>query len=304
MILFVGVCTIGLAAYHGQAGRAGRAGQAGQPPAGPRVIDIIKLRDNFYVLTSSDPSNRATFSGGNVSVFITAAGVTVVDTKLAGWGQAMLDKIKTVTTKPVTTIINTHTHGDHTGNNDLFGTSVTIVSQANTKSNMEKMADFNGDNAKYLPSKTFTDTMTLGSGNDRIELHYFGAGHTSGDAWVYFPALRVLAAGDMFAWKDAPLCDRSTGGSCVAFPQTLTKALAAFKSVDTVVPGHSPMMTLKDLDEYQRFNADLVRETQAAMKAGKNVDDAAASIHVSDRYPGYQSARVKAAIQVIYDESK
>src|SRR5436190_22412655 len=111
---------------------AGAASMAAQTPAAPKVIDIQKLKDNLYVLTSSTPGNAATFSGGNVAVFITDKGVTLVDTKLAGWGQAILDKLKTVTDKPVTTIINTHTHGDHTGNNGFFGASVEIVAQENT----------------------------------------------------------------------------------------------------------------------------------------------------------------------------
>ena len=220
------------------------ASQAAQP-AGPRVIDIQKLKDNLYVLTSSTPGNAATFSGGNVAVFITDGGVTLVDTKLAGWGQAVLDKVKSVTNKPVTTIINTHTHGDHTGNDGFFGTTVEIVAQENTKTNMEKMDAFKGDNAKFLPKKTYKDKLTLGSGKDRIDLYYFGAGHTNGDTFVVFPALRVLHTGDMFAWKDAPLCDRNNGGSCVAFPRTLQKVLATIKNVDTVIPGHSPMMTPK-----------------------------------------------------------
>jgi cyclase len=277
---------------------------ASQTPAAPRAIDMVKLRDNLYVLTSSTPGDNATFSGGNVSVFITSSGVTVVDTKLAGWGQAMLDKIKSVTTKPVTTIINTHTHGDHTGNNNLFGTTVTIIAQDNTKANMEKMPAFKDDNAKFLPSKTFTDRLTIGSGNDRIELYYFGAGHTNGDAWVYFPALRVLQTGDMFAWRDAPLCDASNGGSCVAFPQTLAKGIAAIKNVDAVIPGHSPIATLKDLETYGRYNADLVSAARDAMDAGKSVDEATASIHLETKYPGYQATRVKAAVQVIYNELK
>ena len=59
------------------------ASQPPAQPAGPRVIDIEKLKDNLYVLTSSTPGNPATFSGGNVAVFITDSGVTLVDTKLA-----------------------------------------------------------------------------------------------------------------------------------------------------------------------------------------------------------------------------
>jgi cyclase len=274
-----------------------------QPPAGPQFIELEKVKDNFYVALSSTPGGPA-FSGGNVSIFVTDAGVVIVDTKLAGWGQTLLDRIKSVTNKPVTTIINTHTHGDHTGNNDLFGPNVAIVAHENTKANMERMDAFKGDKAKFLPSKTYTDKLSLGAGKDQIDLYYFGAGHTSGDTWVVFPALRILAAGDMFAWKDAPLCDRSNGGSCVAFPQTLAKAIATVKNVDTVIPGHSPIQTPRDLQEYQRFNAEWVAAAEAAMKAGKTVDEATASIHVADQYPGYRSERLKAGVQAVYDELK
>ena len=278
------------------------AAQAAQPQ-GPRVIDMLKLKDNLYVLTSSTPGDRATFSGGNVAVFITDGGVTLVDTKLAGWGQAILDKVKSVTSKPVTTIINTHTHGDHTGNDGFFGATVEIVAHENTKANMEKMDAFKGDNAQFLPKKTYKDKLTVGSGKDRVDLYYFGAGHTNGDTFVVFPALRVLHTGDMFAWKDAPFCDRNNGGSCVTLPKTLAKVVSTIKDVDTVIPGHSPMLTPKDLQEYQRFTADLVAQAEAAMKAGKTVDEAAAAFKV-DAYPGYKSERVKAAVQAVYDELK
>jgi len=277
------------------------AQQPATPPAGPRVIDVEKLKDNFYVLTSSSPADRATFSGGNVAVFITDTGVTLVDTKLNGWGQALLDKIKSLTSKPVTRIINTHTHGDHTGNNGLFGGSVEIVAQENTKANMEKMDAFKGENARFLPAKTYRDRMTVGSGKDRIDLYYFGAGHTNGDTFVVFPALRILHAGDMFAWKDGPGCDRANGGSCIAFPQTLAKVVSAVRDVDVVIPGHSPMMKPADLREYQRFTADLSNHAQAAMKAGQSVDAAFDAFKV-DKYPGYRNERVKAAIQAVYDE--
>src|SRR5207244_6033091 len=127
-----------------------------------------------------------------------------------------------------------------------------------------------------------------------------------GDSFVVYPALRVLQTGDMFAWKDAPLCDRGNSGSCVEFPKTLAKAVAAIKDVDTVIPGHSPVTTPKDFQEYQRFNADLVASAESSMKAGKSVDDAAsaASSSLTQKYTGYKSERVKAAVQAIYDELK
>jgi cyclase len=279
------------------------AAQPPAAPAGPRVIDIQKLKDNLYVLTSSTPGNAATFSGGNVAVFITDGGVTLVDTKLNGWGQAVLDKVKSVTDKPITTIINTHTHGDHTGNNGFFGANVEVVAHENTKANMEKMDAFKGDGARFLPKKTYKDKLTVGTGKDRIDLYYFGAAHTNGDTFVVFPALRVLHTGDAFAWKDAPGCDRNNGGSCVEFPRTLQKVIAGIRDVDTVIPGHSPMMVPKDLQDYQRFTADLLSHAVNSMKAGKSVDETTAAFKV-DKYPGYKNERVKAAIQAVYDELK
>jgi glyoxylase-like metal-dependent hydrolase (beta-lactamase superfamily II) len=269
----------------------------------PKAIDIVKLKDNLWLLTSSSPADRSTFSGGNVAVFVTDNGVTLVDTKLAGWGQAMLEKIKTVTNKPVTTIINTHTHGDHTGNNDMFGSAESIV-QENTKANMANMDAFKGEKAQFLPKKTFKDMMTVGSGKDRLELYYFGPGHTSGDAFIVFPSLRVMHVGDMFAWKDAPFCDLKNGGSCLALPGTLSKALATIKNVDSVIGGHQPVQTWKDLQEYQRYNQDLVAAAREAMKSGKSADEAATAIDLTAKYPGYKSERVKAAVTVIYEELK
>ena len=71
-------------------------------------------------------------AGGNTAVFLTASGVVIVDTKLANNGQAILDQVKAVSDKPITHIINTHTHGDHTGSNMFFPASVEIVTHENT----------------------------------------------------------------------------------------------------------------------------------------------------------------------------
>ena len=277
---------------------------AGSQGQSPRAVlpDLTHVKDNLYIIEAASPVDRSMFTGGNTGVFITDAGVVVVDTKLANYGSDILAKIRAVTSKPVTMIINTHTHGDHTGSNEGFPATVDIVAHENTKANMAKMDAFKGDKASFLPKRTYKDKMTLGGGKDRIDLYYFGAGHTSGDTWVVFPAIRVLQTGDMFAWKDAPVLDRANGGSGVEFPKTIAKALATIKDVDTVIPGHSPVMTPKDLQEYQRYTADFLVAVEAAKKSGKSAADAAASINLSAKYPGYKSDRVKAAVDALYAE--
>src|SRR6185436_15990091 len=145
-----------------------------------------------------------------------------------------------------------------------------VVAHDNTKANMVKMDAFKGDKAQFLPKRTFKDKLTIGSGKNQIDLYYFGAAHTSGDTWVVYPGLRTLQTGDVFAWKDAPLMDRANGGSGVEYPKTIEKGLATIKNIDTVIPGHSPVMALKDLQEYQRYMADLVAAVGAAKKSGKS----------------------------------
>jgi cyclase len=278
-----------------------------QAPAAPSAaalaaVKIEKVKDNLYVITGSNPMPRETFSGGNVGVFITDAGVVIVDTKLAGWGPTILERIRTVTDKPVTTIINTHTHGDHTGSNEFFGAKVESVVQENTKANMARMDAFKGEKAAFLPTRTYKDTLTLGAGKDRIDLYYFGPGHTNGDTFIVYTALRTMHAGDMFPWKDAPFVDRSNGGSGREWPRTLSKLLASVKDVDSVMGGHQPVAQWKDLQTFQQFTAELWTQTEAAHKAGKSVDEAAAATGWMSKFPGYESTRMKAAVQAIYDE--
>src|SRR5947209_9391783 len=108
-----------------------------QPPAqqGPKIVEVEKVKDNLFMLKGG---------GGNTAVFVTSNGVTVVDTKNPGWGQPILDKIKELTPKPVTTIINTHTHGDHVSGNVEFPATVEVITQENTAANMKKMAPVTG----------------------------------------------------------------------------------------------------------------------------------------------------------------
>jgi len=278
----------------GAASMAAAGLQAQPAAAGPNVAQIEKVKDNLFLITGG---------GGNTAAFVTASGVVLVDTKLANWGQAILDKVRTVSDKPITHIINTHTHGDHVGSNDFFPASVEIVAQANTAANMLKMPVFADPAKKHgLADKTFKDTMTLLSGKDAIDIYYFGAGHTNGDAFVVFRALRTLHAGDIFASKGTPLLDMNNGGSGVAIGDTLQKAAAGIKGVDTVIPGHSKLMTWADFQEFGEFNRAFLAAVRTAMAAGKTTDQAAADLALPAKFAAYTMTGAKANVEKIYKE--
>jgi cyclase len=217
-------------------------------------------------------------------------------------------------------IINTHTHGDHVSGNVEFPATVEVVTHENTAKNMEAMRTptgitpapgtpaniFKENGGRGMPKRTFKDTLTLGSGNDRVELYYFGRGHTNGDAFVVFPALRVMHAGDIFSGKNVPLLDANNGGSGVEIGKTLAKAAGA-PNVDQIITGHSTVMTVADLKEYAAFNDEFAADVQAAKKAGKTPDEVAASWKIPAKYKGYaepQAPRLRANVQVVWDETK
>jgi cyclase len=279
-------------------GAASLVARGYQPPAqqGPKVVEVEKLKDNLFMLKGG---------GGNTAVYVGANGVTVVDAKNPGWGQPILDKIKELTPKPVTLLVNTHTHGDHVSGNVDFPATVDIVVQENTKVNMEKMPIFKDNAGKGLPKRTFKDKMTIGSGRDRLDLYYFGRGHTNGDAWVVFPELRVVHAADLFPGKNVPFMDGTNGGSGIAYPQTLSKAAEGIKNVDTIITGHSTTLPFADLREYAAFVKDFVSWAESEQKAGKSAEAAAAEYKVPDKYKGYMpGARVKGNVELIYSELK
>jgi len=265
-----------------------------QAPAGPNVAGIEKVKDGLYMITGG---------GGNTAAYVTDTGVVLVDTKLANWGQAILDKVRTVTDKPVTHIINTHTHGDHVGSNEFFPASVEIVAHANVSASMAKMPAFADPSKKHaFPDRTYTDRMTVLGGKDAIDLYYFGAAHTNGDTFVVFRNLRVMHSGDAFSAKGTPLIDRNNGGSGVTYPATIAKAIAGVKGVDTVIPGHSTVMTWQDLVDFGEFTRAFLTAAQAAKKAGRTPDEAAASLALPAKFKDWGMARAKDNMAAIYAE--
>jgi glyoxylase-like metal-dependent hydrolase (beta-lactamase superfamily II) len=277
--------------------------QDGTPPFGGALL---------YLITGGDGTTLALVDEGT--------GVVLVDTMRAGWGKPLLDALRSVTEMPVTTIINTHTHLDHTGSNKDFPMAIEVIAHANTKTHMVQMDAFRGANERFLPNKTFTQTLSLLHGSNRIDLYYFGPAHTDGDAIVVFPEKRLAYVGDLFPSKAAPLIDTSNGGSGVAFPDTLAKALE-LKGIDRVITGHGhvrgdsgvqsatagrpyepEILRWADLQEYAEFNREFLSAVREAFKTGKSVDAAVANFNLPEQFKQYGMERARANVQTIYEE--
>ena len=220
----------------------------GQPPVG----EIEQVSERIWKIYGA---------GGNTTVFVRNDGVALVDTKLAGNGAAILAQVRKVTDKPVILVINTHSHGDHVGSNSEINAAggIAVVAQANTSRRMAAMPNVGG------AGSTFNDRLSLGTGADRIELYWFGAGHTDGDAFVVFPAERVMATGDIFQMLAMPRIDRNSGGSALALPDTMAQAQDAIAGVDKVIDGHGT--TIHDWAAFGSYVAFTRALADAARKA-------------------------------------
>lgn len=247
-------------------------GQAGE-------LGIDNVATNLY---------RVTGQGGNTAVFVRNDGVLLVDTKLANNGQGILDQVRTVTDKPITHILNTHTHGDHTGSNMFYPANVEVVVHANTAANMAKMPAFQAEDGKVgMPDRTFQDKLTLFSGAEAVDLYYFGKGHTDGDAFVVFRNARVMHSGDIFATRGLAFLDVSNGGSGVAIGDTLTKAANGIANVDRVITGHTDTLAWQDFVDYAEFNRLFLEHARTSRAAGKTAEQAAADLKLPAKFSAY-----------------
>jgi cyclase len=287
------------AAPAGQAPAGAPAQPAGRGPGFPPVGAAEKVAENLYMIPGQ---------GGNTAVWVTANGVLLVDTKLANNGQAILDQVKKVTDKPITHIINTHSHGDHNGSNDFFPATVEIVAHEN---GIPRVREQFKAAPHGIPDRGYDDKMSLFRGDERVDLYHFGSAHTDNDTFVVFRSARVMHTGDTFASKAPPFIDRNSGGSGIAYPDTLAKAAREVKDVDRVIPGHSAVTTWKDFVDWGEYNRRFLIFARESMKSGKPAEQAAKEFPATlpEKYKGYGAVSggrggPAGNFSVIYEELK
>ncbi|MBZ5677136.1 MAG: MBL fold metallo-hydrolase [Acidobacteriia bacterium] len=244
--------------------------QGKQAPAqtkAPAPFNLIRIADDLYVIDGG--------GAGNVAVYITNEGVIMVDDKFEQHFDEIMANVKKVTNQPVKYILSTHYHADHSGGNTRWSSIAEIISTRNAHDGIVQHKQSNAPDNMIPARVTFTQETDLFLGGKEVRAKYYGRGHTNGDAFVYFPALKVLHTGDMFT-SATPLIDYPGGGSLVEWTKTLDSVMAD-KSLDfdTVIPGHGPVSKKADLLTY-RNNAEKMRtRVQTLIRQGKKQDDVA-----------------------------
>jgi len=207
----------------------------------PAPVTLSKIADKLYEIKGGAGANGGLFTGDN--------GVIVIDSKMNKESvDQTVAEIRKLTDKPIKFLINTHSDGDHVAGNRYFPQSVVIVAQENCHQeffhpgrNGEPSSWNDPELAPYVPSVTFSNKMDLYVDKQRVELWYFGVGHTTGDAVVYFPDYKVAFIGDQVFVGRPQLIHSYKGGNSFRHVETLEKMLATLDA-QKFYSGHSDVL--------------------------------------------------------------
>lgn len=216
--------------------------------------------------------------GKTVSFLVGEEGVLLIDTHLEQEIYNIEDSIAKVTDKPVTHLINTHWHADHTSSNAHWGKNATIIAHENAKLRMEASPKIDGRKAKppmtgdALPDVTFKDKMELEFGGHKLELIHLYGGHTDGDIIVWIPDLGVCVTGDVFYSHEYPFVDTSAGGDPFQLLEVGDKLNELLPEEVMLIPGHGAPVKKEALTEYRAMLEGTMLKVQDAIDRGINVN--------------------------------
>jgi cyclase len=244
-------------------------------------IKTQKLADNVYMLIGS---------GGNLGLSVGADAVFLIDDQFAPLTPKIEAAIKAITPKPVTFVINTHWHGDHTGGNVNLGKAgALIVAHDNVRRRLstEQFIEFMRAKAAPLPKEglpvvTFSQDVTFHLNNDEIIVFHVPKAHTDGDGIVHFKKSNIVHMGDVFFNGFYPFIDYSSGGTPDGFIAAVERVIAVADDKTQIIPGHGPLATKADLINYRAMLVGTVGKIKALVKEGKKLEDVVAAKPTAD----------------------
>jgi cyclase len=228
--------------------------------------------------------------GGNVTAIVDNGSTLLIDSGIDSRVTELNDAIFKATLRPVTQLVSTHWHFDHTGGNVYFGSAgVTIIGQENVRKRLSSVQDvpFVGlHDGRYppqaLPTVTYSSTMTLRQGSQQLTLVNYGPAHTDGDTVIYIAPANVAVLGDIFSNHFYPIIDLASGGSLDGMIHSLDEILARTDDQTRIVPGHGPVATRADLQDYRDMLVQVRQRVRELIKAGKTIDEAVAAAPTKD----------------------
>jgi len=228
--------------------------------------------------------------GGNVTAIVDDSNTLLIASGLNSRTAELTGAVFQATWHPVTRLVNTHWHFDHTGGNAYFGLEgVTIIAQENVKRRLSSVQNvpFIGLRdgrypAQALPAVTYSSSMTLSQGGQHLALVNYGSAHTDGDTIIYSTPANVAVVGDIFSNHFYPIIDLASGGSIDGMIHSLDQILAQTDEQTKIVPGHGPVANRSDLQKYRDMLSQVRQRIRVLVAAGKTIDEAVAAAPTKD----------------------
>lgn len=243
-------------------------------------VSLEKVTEHVYQVNGGQGSNGGAIIGGNA--------VLLIDSKMNE--ESVIQTIKAVeeiTDKPIKYLFNTHSDGDHIMGNRYLPGSVIFMAHKNCrddffKENFGRESDW--DEPEYFPftpSVTFNKKMNLWLGQDKVEFYYFGVGHTTGDAFVYFPEEKAVFIGDMYFTGRPQLIHSIKDGHSFQYVTTMTNMLESLDA-EIFLSGHSEPVGRDDIKKHIQFMVERQNKVKDLITQGKTQEETLAAFQENE----------------------
>ena len=218
--------------------------------------------------------------GGTIGFLLSNKEIVVVDSQFPETAPHLIDELKKKNDQPISLLINTHHHFDHSGGNISFkGLTKHVLAHENSRKNQETWAKNQKTEDKQLyPDKTYTDTWCENFGKEKICLYYFGAAHTNGDSVIHFEKANIAHMGDLMFNRRHPFVDRGAGANMKNWMSVLDKTANKFDNKTKYVFGHAAegyqvTGTADDLKKFRDYLGAILKFTEGEIKSGKTKEE-------------------------------
>ena len=230
-------------------------------------IETIKVSDHVYMLLGA---------GGNIGVSIGDDGVFVIDDQFAPLTTKIEAAIKALSDKPITYLVNTHYHSDHTGGNEnMHKLGATIIAHDNVRFRLETTPK--RDNTMQpdgaLPIITFNDELNIHINGEKVAVFHAEHAHTDGDALLYFTESNVLHTGDTYFKERYPYIDLKSGGSVNGYINAVKLGLKTINDSTKIIPGHGSLSNKKEYETFLNMLETLRKLVLSEIEAGRTENE-------------------------------
>jgi len=216
---------------------------------GSQPVELKKISDRLYEITGGRGANGGAYIGDNA--------VLIIDAKMDAESVEQVGRaVAGITDKPIRYLVNTHSDGDHIRGNRYFPATVTIIAHENCRQDFLRPgrngapSEWNKPElAAFVPSVTFQEKMAVHLGSRKVELWYFGIGHTTGDIVVCFPEEKTAFLGDQFFVGRPQLIHSHKGGNSFEHVRTLEKMLKTLDA-EAFCSGHAEKTDRKAIENH------------------------------------------------------